>query len=475
MEEKDKEKKLNLSKKQVILIITISVLLLIIIVFFCIKLFIKKETFQIEPNFLEIGKKYYNDNSTDLPIEIGECSNITLEILLSEGLIEEPENYGECNKYDTKLKVCKIDDNRYQYVPLLVCDSVNSEDQYSEWKVGTTKDLIVDSSDVDFLFLGYERVETEPQQELTNWEDEITIDDYEIISTKKYYRYRDKEWQWQEINNKYFTENDIGDSIFAYYAVKPNEEYVNSDSETTAYKWYTMKNIGANSYRMYLCKSDVDNSVIWSNEACENRIDDYDTLEKEIFTCGVQDESKNYLEVSENIVCDCTSKELGSNCEKKKSYYPSGSDNANKENVYYAVAPINNAIKDVSTKLNVSRYYKEENIITEKYYSKSPSSAAIKVGNGKWGDWTDYSTSKPKEYDTREIEIRQKITYQLSNEDTDDNWKKISEQYIPLEEFIEELKKLDYDVDSLEEINNHRNLKYEVQLKYRNKNKQEEL
>lgn len=120
--------------------------------------------------------------------------------------------------------------------------------------------------------------------------------------------------------------------------------------------------------------------------------------------------------------------------------------------------------------MNASRYYKEVITTTDKYYQKAPTATSIKVGDGRWGSWSEYRTTKPKEYDTRTIESRNKIKYELKDSSTD-NWDKISDDYLTLEEFINKLKSLEYNVSSIKDINNNEELKYDVQLKYRNKNK----
>lgn len=467
------------NKLPIILIIAIATLLIAVVAFFIIKGSknegkVEPETkFDVESDFLAIGKEYFEDNSSQLPIEVGECNSVTLETLLSKGLIKNTSNYNECNKYNTNLKVCKLQSKKYQYVPILVCDSVNSEQQFSEWKVGNESNLIADSSDVQFSFLGYKKIEKKPSKSYEKWEDEITDKNYKEINKTTYYRYRDKEWLWQETSTEYFTKNDVGVSNLAYYATSPSSEYTSSDSETTAYKWYTQQNVATEPEKIYVCKSSTGSATAYKKTPCSEAIDGKTETVREFFTCGVQAEKENgakyYLEIPEGSVCDCSSEKYGINCSVKRTYYPSGESDANRESVYYESAPIRGAIQDVSTKLTVSRYYKEVITTTSKYYTNSPSATAVKVGEGRWGSWSQYSTTKPKTYDTRQIETRNKIKYEL--EDTNKNeWEKISNDYISLEAFISKLKALDYSVSSLTEINNNEELKYDIQLKYRNKN-----
>lgn len=461
-----------MTKLPVILLISLGVLLLIALAFFLFRFFNKKESFNIEENFLQVGKSYYSSNYGELPKEKYECTSVTLEILLSKNLIDNVEHYNSCNKYNTKLKVCKLESDKYQYTPILVCDSINTEEKFSDWKVGTEKDLIADSSDVSFSFLGYKKVTKEPSEIMEQWEDEIAVKDYTVISTTTYYRFRDKEWQWQETSTEYFDRNDVGSNL-AYYATSPDESYPNSDSGTTAYKWYIEEPIVTSPIKKYACKNPIGSAVSYKDKPCSESIDGKTETVKEFYTCGVteknQSGSTSYVEVAKDDLCDCSSYKYGSNCSIKRTYYPSDETNSNRETVYYTAAPVRGAIKDVSTKLTVYRYYKEVTTTTSKYYSKSPSETAIKVGNGRWGSWTSYSITKPKDYETRQIETRKKIKYQLEDSNAVE-WDKISSDYLPLEEFINKLKDLEYNVSTIKDVNNNQDLKYEVQLKYRKQN-----
>lgn len=349
---------------------------------------------------------------------------------------------------------------------MLVCDSVTTT--FDDWQEGTIANLLTDNSDVEFTFLGYKKIEKETTEPIEKLEDEITVENYNIISKTTYYRYRDKEWQWQEKSIEYFTNNDVG-SILAYYAESPNSNYSNSDSQTTAYKWYTNETVATEPTKMYICKSEQGSATASKLKPCEESTDGKTETVREFYTCGTKGEDGRPIEVEEGSSCDCSSKKYGTNCEVKRSYYPSASDNANRETVYYAESPVDGAIKDVSTKLNASRYYKEVITVTDKYYQNSPSATAVKVGDGRYGSWSEYKTTKPKEYNTREIETRVKVKYELKDT-TKDDWEKISNDYLSLEELISKLNEQEFNISSIKDINNNEQLKYEVKLRYRNKN-----
>ena len=468
MDDNEISVKPKLSKKIILLIIGISIVVIIILVALIFLLSGKKDKeINLEEHLLNVGKSYYQEQGL-LPTIEGECKNITLEELLSKNRIEEPSIYKECNKYNSYVKACKLGTQKYHYVPILSCEAINSEELYTEWKDGT-KNNITSDTDVRFLFLGYEKINNTTDEVLEAWEDELENVNYEVIDRKTYYRYRDKEWLWQEITNEYYSENDIG-NVVAYYDSIPNNEYLNSDSETTVYKWYRNITVNQDLQKVYICKEPESLDIVVSlNETCESRVDGKIEIQKEYYTCGVKDIDGNYIEVSSDAICDCSSNQYGTNCEVKKAYYPSGEGISNKENVYYEKAPVIDAIKDVSTKTNASRYYKEVITTTDKYYSNRPSSTAIKVEDGRFKDWTEYSTIKPRSYNTREIESRVKVKYKLK--ETEDNWKKINNNHQTIEEFINKLQSLNYEVKTLKDIKNNEQLKYELKLQYRIKNK----
>ena len=460
-----KDRLVSLEKKHAIL----RVILIVVIVFVlaCISILIfnylaDTEEFNIKENFIEIAMKYYKENSNYLPKEVGECSVLTLETLLAQSKIESPEKYLGCNKYESYVKSCKLESGNYHYVPVINCEGLDTKVTYSDWEDGNEKDLS-DGDDVRFLFQGYYREENEDVEVLEGWRDEVDIVGYDVLSTVTYYRYRNMEWRWQEIKPGYYTDNDVNENILAYYTTSPDNDYLNSDSETTVYKWYTQRQEITNSHKTYVCKDELGN-LLSSETACEIRTDNYNQNHKTYETCGLLnpnsiDVTDKYIEVGEGTICD--SKVI-------KTYYPSGSSDASGEKVYYKEAPVDNAFMDLNTRTIGARYYKDVAVVTDNYYSTSPSSTSMKTTDSRWGEWTDYSTTKPKEYETREIETREKIKYALAREDT---WKLIDESELSMENLLSKIKSLNYEnINTLEDIDNSVNLKYTWKMQYRKKN-----
>ena len=156
-----------------------------------------------------------------------------------------------------------------------------------------------------------------------------------------------------------------------------------------------------------------------------------------------------------------------------KSYYPSGSSTASGEKVYYTDAPVAGATKDSSTKATAYKWYKATETETTEYTAVAPKgyADATKTNKSKWGDWTEYSTKNPKVSDgrNRQIETKTKIKLQEIKGTTDSSWEDLSTTYVSEEEMINIYKQNKYNVNSLEDINNNGELKYDIKMIIRNK------
>ena len=156
-----------------------------------------------------------------------------------------------------------------------------------------------------------------------------------------------------------------------------------------------------------------------------------------------------------------------------KSYYPSGSSNASGEKVYYTGAPVAGATKDSSTKATAYKWYKATETETTEYTAVAPKgyADATKTNKSKWGAWTEYSTKNPKVSDgrNRQIETKTKIKLQEIKGTTDSSWEDLSTTYVSEEEMINIYKQNKYNVNSLQDINNNGELKYDIKMIIRNK------
>ncbi len=156
-----------------------------------------------------------------------------------------------------------------------------------------------------------------------------------------------------------------------------------------------------------------------------------------------------------------------------KSYYPSKSSTAAGEKVYYIEAPIAGATKDTSTKATAFKWYKAREKETTEYTAVAPKgySDATRTNKSKWGRWTEYSTKNPKVSDgrNRQIETKTKIKLQEIKGTSESSWENLSTTYVTEEEMINIYKQNKYNVNSLQDINNNGELKYDIKMIIRNK------
>ena len=156
-----------------------------------------------------------------------------------------------------------------------------------------------------------------------------------------------------------------------------------------------------------------------------------------------------------------------------KSYYPSKSSTAAGEKVYYIEAPIAGATKDTSTKATAFKWYKATEKETTEYTAVAPKgySDATRTNKSKWRSWTEYSTKNPKVSDgrNRQIETKTKIKLQEIKGTSESSWENLSTTYVTEEEMINIYKQNKYNVNSLQDINNNGELKYDIKMIIRNK------
>lgn len=492
-----------------LVLIILGAIILALIIFLLIKGCAKNnQNGDMERDLLGAGKEYYSTDITLLPQATGECDTVTLGTLLEEELITTPENYTDCNNEKTYVKVCKLESGSYHYLPVLQCGSTLADDNFTAWKDGSESNLVADKSDVRFTFKGekQEVQENDLGKEEEAWLDELTGVSYKTVSSTKYYRYRDLMWKWQTTSKEYYSKD-----TSIYYASAPDSSYANKEGTTTGWKWYTTVSNGKTwqktsdptvttaSLFKYIC---YDGEIKQSSTTCgegwisykegngyicvkgnfKQSNDSCSTLGTEWKEYGKQYSCDNKNIVSEGTVCSITCPEgtmLNSDkteCGKMvesttRKYYPSNSANASGEKNYYLQAPVSGAIKDESTATSVSRYFKTVTKTTDKYYATAPSSGATKVGEGVWGNWSDYQTTQPKAYaNTRQIETRTKVVFKkITNESNLNKWVAISDDYLSEADLITKFKSLGYKVNTLEDIEQAKDLRYQIKLQYRDR------
>jgi len=156
-----------------------------------------------------------------------------------------------------------------------------------------------------------------------------------------------------------------------------------------------------------------------------------------------------------------------------RKYYPSRNSTAAKESVYFTSAPVSGAIKDESTKATAYKWYKEVTSTSTKYTAIAPSGyyKATKSSEYKWTDWSDWQKTNPKVNDGRErsIETKTKIKLQEIKGSNTDGWQNLTSEYLTEEGLIKLFKEKKYKVNTLEDIVNNGQIKYQIITYVRNK------
>lgn len=158
-----------------------------------------------------------------------------------------------------------------------------------------------------------------------------------------------------------------------------------------------------------------------------------------------------------------------------KSYYPSGASSASGEKVYYTSAPAAGYVKDTSTKTKAYKWYRTTSKTTTEYTAVAPSgyAKATKTSDYKWSDWTDWSTKNPKVNDGRDrsIETKTKIKLQQIIGATDESWSSLTEndKYVTFDEMITIFKNNKYEVNTLKDISDNGEIRYQTKMLLRNK------
>lgn len=143
-----------------------------------------------------------------------------------------------------------------------------------------------------------------------------------------------------------------------------------------------------------------------------------------------------------------------------KTYYKT-----NNETTYYKESPSAQAIKDSTTSITGYTWYKTStnNLGNHK---TSPASGAIR-GSQVWSDWSNWTETVLTAVTGQEVEKKNQITLKRTITN-DTEWTVISNGYVTEEEAITLLKEKGYDINSLEDIFNAKDISYDIKLYYRN-------
>lgn len=449
-----------------ILLIILGVLVLALIIFLLVKgCSGNKVDDNLENDLLNAGKEYYRIDDTLLPQASGECKSVTLGTLVEEDLLSA-DKYGDCNKDKTYVKVCKLESGDYHYLPVMQCGSTLADDNFKAWTEGTESDLVANKSDVRFTFKG-EVLEVSDENlstESEGWMDEIKGENYKTISTTTYYRYRDLVYKWKTTTKKYYSES-------AFYTSAPTSEYGEAESVGTGWKWYKENTVNVDSQnpiKAHKFQELCSDGTLFNIGHCESI---GQTVYAYTYTCDDQTTTNPKTVCAASCETGVLSEDKTTCTYKTKSYYPSNASSASGEKTYYQSAPTSGAIKDESTGTNVSKWYKTITNITDKYYATAPTSGATKASDGVWGNWSSYQTTQPKAYsNTRQIESRIKVKYQtITAGASTDTWKSITDGWVSESELISAFQAANYQVNTLKEIEDASDLRYQLKLEYRDR------
>src|SRR5574344_1066929 len=456
----DPEKRRTPWLRLTFMILGFIVIIFIIILF--MKMFSKGP--DLYSSLLASSKEYCSNNN--YPESIGECETITLEDLENTNLIDAA-NYSKCDTSDTLVKVCKIDNDSYQYTPILSCS--NKTTSFGEWKSGTIDDLKAGNSEVSFKFVG----EVLEKGVRTYYPDNLTdvskVSQYYVTSPSTDYIYKSDgaiayKWYTEGEGKEYYKDGAYLSVQPDGYTLKDNEKtstYVSiSKPNTVSYRTITDGTIYATEYMSYaykyLCVDSRYKETITSNTICELRnTGSYGTTSKIYYTCdGTND-------VSIDTVCKSRGNWTSTNCTNSKqtykgttsdeysytrqlstgdpcisasgylvtdklwqwykivnqnTYYPSKSTDVNKENTYYVSTPVAGASKDESTEVTAYKYYKL-----------------------------------------------------VQTDSNVESWISISDESLTEEELINKFKDLGYDISKLSDIINNEKINYQIEISYRDR------
>lgn len=250
--EEDNKEEQDKIKKRILLIVLIIIGIIIIILLLrrCGR---GNETgeFDYEKTLLQAGKEYYEYNENEIPKSKSSCTTVSLSKLVADGLLN-PDKYEDCDGDKTYVKVCLLSNGKVHYVPILKCDSIDSDNLYADWKEGKLDDIKPDETDVKFAYLGQalkkdSNVTYGDVQELWYGEENIKYSNYKTLEKTTYYRYRDQVFRWLSEIRLYYPNNSTTPNG-AFYIASPADGYTNKDNEQLGYKWYKLLAGGTKEY-----------------------------------------------------------------------------------------------------------------------------------------------------------------------------------------------------------------------------------
>lgn len=424
----------------------------------------------------------------------------------------------------------KNSDNEYGVLKEGTNQEIIADKTYVEFKFmpqESTKDNLIlgDKEEMWKDEIPYESYKTLDTTKFYRFRDKLYI--WKLINRNYYTSYgtqnkasKVNEYYTSSPNSKYKLNSDRTTSAYKWYKSKAKKEYYTVNGvktpSPTAVGEYNIKDpngYDATRYRTrtvtgtysptryYGCSTSASSNIIkYQQVKCgTGSTPEYKVTREEFYSCA---KSTDLVKTSAHVLSSHTCKSYSSwsglttkKCDTKKSdicesytitfyywykitndvrsYYPSGSSKASGENVYYVNEPFKGAIKDTSTKATAYKWYNETTKYSNEYTALAPKGYTItkKTSDYKWSSWSDWKAKNPKVSDgrEREIEKKTKIKLQEIKGTTSSSWNNLSTDYLTEEELIKLFKSKGYKVNTLEDIINNGQIKYQLKLYLRNK------
>ena len=317
-----------------------------------------------------------------------------------------------------------------------------------------------------------------------------TLSSDKTTNAYKWYKSSSRKEYYMKNGAKYPSSTPIGE----YNIKDPNGFDVTRYRTRTVTGTYSPK-------KYYACSTSSTSPVIkYQQKPCGQGISPEFNYQKEVFyTCAEDIElvresprvssgttCKRYSQWSALTTTACNLKNVDT-CEKYtltlyywyknvddvRTYYPSGSSLASGEKVYYTSEPFKGAIKDTASKTTAYKWYNKNIQMSGTYTAVAPAgfTSSRPTNDYKWSNWSSWSTTNPMISDgrTREIESKTKIKLQEIISQASSSWKNLSQEYMTEEKLIKTFNDNGYKVNSLEDIVNNGQIKYQLKLFVRNK------
>lgn len=437
-----------------ILLILVAVIVIIVIIFMIVR---SCSGSSVEKQFLAAGKSYYDENSKSLPNVAGECNTLSLSFLVSEGTIKNTSTYSSCDDTETYVKVCKLKNGSYHYVPVIKCGTKN-DTVFGDWQEGKESDLIADKSDIKYTFKGQMYSTQSKQYYPSNKTDSSGVTELYISAPATDYKYKGEtvtkaaKWYIDSTGTSYWNNGGYSSTAPSGYPTQGAEGTATTKISleapaTASYRTikqqlvYRTRSVSTPVAYQYLCYSKTLNFDMLSTTPCGLRTDTY-TQYKELYytcdgtttvdkasTCASSDWSAwttNSCATAGTIECESKAGYVYTDRTWKwyvtgtyRSYYPSGSASAIGENTYYVESPKTGYVKDASTVATAYKYYK----LIE----------------------TDSASAK------------------------DGDWININDEYVDLDALLKTFKEKGFEVTSLSDIESNEKIRYSLKLEYANR------